>query len=92
MTNEYTLYNVKWRDDYLKTHAGPKSYLMIPDRSKSILPTIPNQKKTVKAVMRHIHAFISAEYICMTLQANGFEITSVSKLNVQRPHREGGFK
>ena len=35
--------------------------------------------------MHHIPPFISAEYILTTLQANGFEIISVNKLNVQRP-------
>ena len=42
--------------------------------------------------MRHIPAFVSAEYICMTLQTNGFEIISLNKFKVQSPHLEGGFK
>jgi hypothetical protein len=92
VTNEYATYNVKRRDNYLKVHAGPETYLMTPDRSKSILPTIPKPKKTVKAVMDHVLPFIWAEYICKTLQANGFEIISINKLNFQRPHLEGGFK
>lgn len=40
VTNEYTPYNVKQRDNYLKAHTGPKSYLTIPYRLKPILPTI----------------------------------------------------
>lgn len=48
VTNEYTPYNVKRRDNYLKAHAGPKSYLMIPARSKPILPTIPNPKNQLR--------------------------------------------
>ena len=42
VTNEGTPYIFKHSDNYLKAHAGPKSYLMIPDGSKPILPTIPN--------------------------------------------------
>jgi hypothetical protein len=48
MSNEYTPYNVKRRDNYLKAHAGPKSYLMIPDHSKPLLPIIPNPKKQLR--------------------------------------------
>jgi hypothetical protein len=42
VTNEYTPYNVKRRGNYLRVHAGPKSYLMIYCRSKSLLITITN--------------------------------------------------
>ena len=48
VTNEYTPYNVKQRDNYLKAHAGPKSYLTIPDHSKPILPTIHKPKNQLR--------------------------------------------
>jgi len=35
VTNEYTPYNVKRSDNYLRAHSGPKSYSMIPDSSNS---------------------------------------------------------
>jgi hypothetical protein len=48
VTNEYTPYNVKQRDNYLKAHTGPKSYLTIPYRLKPILPTTPKPENQLR--------------------------------------------